>query len=432
MKEFIRSCAERVGILEPVVAPVCDHLSDFVCQYTDGSLKLNDYVPSSILGIADDILNWSYENPWAATRHALSFMVAGLYMYNELKHNKPLSTALSYDAIYGKKAKSEDSISPVFMTAKSKASATSFDSLFQGSDFYSMGLSSSANLFDFKDNVEVSALIKIYEKAYIDKYGIESRLGETNRRPILKLQNGGAFQAVTHVTVDASQPEKQNISESLNDWLMNMLAFYIVTNQTVLPPEFSTMMMVNHSNVHWTVLNGSFKTNEATQCFFQEAKRRYSNVFSYQDDTIIDNYLDINKAKNVLATLLSEPSTPALSFKSIDLVHLDSMNHNACHELVERSLSTFKAFFDNAEYYFDEVPQQLGNTCADHAVYMGMSTSLFDVPVVEADSTALRELTEAVHSRVATQRVLEEEYQSFSEFEVLQEDAAQVKRLLKI
>ncbi|MCS5708462.1 hypothetical protein CC99x_006025 [Candidatus Berkiella cookevillensis] len=425
MKEFIRTCAEKIGVLDPVMEPVCEHISDFLCQYTEGTHKLNDYLPSRLFDATDSIIDWSYENPWAVAKNVLSAVGIGYYLYNNIKNDKTLSFALSYESIYGRRKgnahKPEAPVSSVLnKLSSSKNTGLSFD----------LDAMKKPNIFDFKDNIEVTALIKIYEKVYTDEHGAESCLGVFNRRPILKLENDGIFQAVTYVAVDASFPDKQTVSESLNDWLMNMLAFCVVTNQAMLPLEFRTMMMINHSNAHWTVLNASLKTNEATQSFFQEAKRRYSHLFAYQRDGIINNYLDINNAKNIMMTMLSEPSAPALSFAEIELVHHDSINHSGCHILVGSSLATFKTLFENTNYFYEEVPQQRGNTCADHAVYMGMSSSLFNIPVTEANSSELRSLTEAVHPRVETQRILEEQYQSYIEFEVQSEDAEKVKRLL--
>ena len=88
MKEFIRVCAEKIGIIEPVVAPVCDHLSDLLCQYTEGAYKLEDYLPNNLLKTSDSLLGWAYENPWGVTRHALSAVAIGFYLYNEAKQNK--------------------------------------------------------------------------------------------------------------------------------------------------------------------------------------------------------------------------------------------------------------------------------------------------------------------------------------------------------
>lgn len=409
MKEFIRTCAEKIGVLDPVMEPVCEHISDFLCHYTEGAHKLNDYLPNRFFDVADSTIDWSYENPWAVAKNVLSVVGIGYYLYDQMQNNKTLSFALSYESIYSKLKKNAHKIENSLYSLQNKP-----------------------NIYDFKDNVEVTALIKMYEKTYADEHGAECCLGEFNRRPILKLENGGVFQAVTYVSVNTSLPDKQTVSESLNDWLMNILAFYILTDQDVLPFEFRTIMMINHSNAHWTVLNASLKTSEATQSFFREAKSRYSHLFAYQHNSIIDNYLDINNAKNIMMAMLSEPCAPVLSFADIELVHHDSMNHSGCHQLVESSLATFKTAFENANYFFEEVPQQRGNTCADHAVYMGMSTSLFNIPVVEANSSELRALTETVHSRVATQRILEEEHHSYTEFEVESADAKNVKRLLRI
>lgn len=422
MKEFIRTCAERIGFLDPVIDPVCDHVSDFICQYTEGAYKLNDYLPRYFLDSTDSMLDWSYENPWAVAKNVLSAAGIGYYLYNKIKNDKTLRFTLSDQSIYGIwKGNAQKAEIPVASVLnKPSREKFNFDTI------------KKPNIFDFKDNIEVTALIKIYEKAYTDVRGAESHLGVFNRRPILKLENDGIFQAVTYVAVDALFPDKQNVSESLNDWLMNMLAFCVITNQSMLPPEFRTMMMINHSNTHWTVLNTSLKTNEATQSFFQEAKKRYSHLFLYQHDGIINNYLDINNAKNIMMTMLSEPSAPALSFADIELVHHDSMNHSGCHQLVENSLTIFKTLFENTNYFYEEVPQQHGNTCADHAVYMGMSTSLFNIPVIEANSSELRALTETVHLRVETQRMLEEQSQSYTEFDVQSEDKEKVKRLLRM
>lgn len=316
------------------------------------------------------------------------------------------------------------------------------------------------DIMSFKDNNDVNALIKIYEQAYLEETDHQALVGRFQNRPILMTPDKALFQVIPYVEVHDLKPS-QSVGNGLAEWATKMIAFHLLTGQKVLPHELRTAMMVNHQNGHWTVVNASFKVDEATQLAYQRMQKLYASHNPLHGAPIIKNYAALNNAMNfVKAFMMEAPKDDKLivdevsvldaiamniasekfkgldadklpfDFSSVEVIHRDSMNHGSCHGRVYKALQGFLASNKGVNYEYEDAPQQLGNTCADHASFMGIKDGIFQEPILEADSYALRTHTELLNDRIATQRLLETQYATMTDFEVEKADIVRARQLL--
>ncbi len=334
-----------IEFLQSLLGPKACQAGDFVCHYTGGTSALSDFLPSVV--------------------------ISGLNTVAEANH--------ATLALGGTAALIGTGLTLRYSRKRTHAEASSSDD-------------NHVDIYAYQDQVVLGKLMKFHELVYLSDFGAEQELGQFTGNLVLLCQDGGHFQALDYAVVDRNR-DAQPLSLSLEDWLDNILAFYLLSN-TDLPATLRCFMPINHLGSHWTALNVNIDLGANGHRFFEDMKLAYLDSEAFIGYSTDCQYIDLNRVKNFIQVYLYENTrNNQFPFGNITLVHSDSVNGEGFHQAAQAQLVNFQQRYQQAEFYTETSIGQLGNTCAEFTVLNGVSRGLYQAYAVEGDSQALRQLS---------------------------------------
>ncbi len=259
----------------------------------------------------------------------------------------------------------------------------------------SCSITTYTNIWKFRDQLQVSKMIEFYESKALTSDSSES-IGVFNNRPIIDRPGQFLFQFVAFVVIDKNKIQQQTLSTTLESWLLDILAFLLITKTPINFESLKTAIPLNHLQRHWTMLVAEFKISDKFLETFQNLTNSYNEVSSnlIPEPNEID-HIKINEAKNFILDFQNQYEISLLAlFKSIKFNHMDSINHKETHNIVYLCLDDIMTKNESSSYAFINVANQQGHTCAEHSTLNGylfaLENASKDTLQQDMDSTELR------------------------------------------